>query len=310
MKRKFTLIELLVVIAIIAILAAILLPALQAARERAHSASCVSNLNNTTKAGLQYINDHRNRWPAPTATSSTSADSQTALSGQSLWPICLMKGKYIGNFCTKQAKTSKAMTEFERDPNGFLCPSIGFQPLVKGTTRYWTPQVYGTVQGNADRHVNGFWKFNDAKLAEVRVQTPNASNDSNYKVNSKVTSAPSNRIWFADSAYRDSDSKLLHSRAGFYANADGYYTRPHLYPVHGGRLNFATHDGHVDTSDPEGLQYFFVLRGSGVASGTTRSDAKWGTGYNYSTPVQVYLVDTESITSSSSILPSILDFTY
>ena len=307
MGKRFTLIELLVVIAIIAILAAILLPALQAARERAQATSCSSNLNGTAKAALNYLNDNRNLWPATTASTATAAASATAAGGQAMWPICMIKGKYMQDFSTKQ-DNKKRLTEFEKEPQGFLCPSIGFQRSVKNT-----PQVYGTVQVNSDRHTNGFWRFNHAKLGEIRVQNPRAWNDKNYKATSKSgQSSPSNRIWFADSAYKDNDAKVLHQRSGFYANLDGFYTsdnrgRPHLYPVHAGRLNFACHDGHVGASEPEGLKYYFIPRGSGVPE-TPTTEKPAGSGYNYSTPVQCYLADTENVTSKDSLEE--LDFTY
>jgi len=57
MRRGFTLIELLVVIAIIAILAAILFPVFARAREKARSASCLSNVKQIGLAILMYAQD-------------------------------------------------------------------------------------------------------------------------------------------------------------------------------------------------------------------------------------------------------------
>lgn len=59
----FTLIELLVVIAIIAILAAILFPVFAAARDRARSAGCLSNLHQIGLAFLQYCDDNQGTVP-------------------------------------------------------------------------------------------------------------------------------------------------------------------------------------------------------------------------------------------------------
>jgi len=66
-RRGFTLIELLVVIAIIAILAAILFPVFAQARDKARSASCVSNLKQIGTAITLYIQDYDEIMPGAPA---------------------------------------------------------------------------------------------------------------------------------------------------------------------------------------------------------------------------------------------------
>jgi prepilin-type N-terminal cleavage/methylation domain-containing protein/prepilin-type processing-associated H-X9-DG protein len=61
--RGFTLVELLVVIGIIALLISVLLPALNAARERARQSACGSNIRQLVTAALMYAQDNGGTFP-------------------------------------------------------------------------------------------------------------------------------------------------------------------------------------------------------------------------------------------------------
>jgi len=72
--RGFTLVELLVVIGIIALLISILLPALNAAKERANRVKCSSNLRQIGQGLLLYANDNKGIYPrTPANTGGTYA---------------------------------------------------------------------------------------------------------------------------------------------------------------------------------------------------------------------------------------------
>ena len=139
----FTLIELLIVIVIIAILAALLLPALNKAREKAHTAACLSNVRQIGIGYTMYANANKDYGPMTTAQGHLALewmDCSIISQNKTLW-----RERLAGLLCADGYLT----------PNVMRCPAFKDAVIEQGYTandRIFRPNEWNKtdkiVEGN------------------------------------------------------------------------------------------------------------------------------------------------------------------
>ncbi|MBR2372845.1 MAG: prepilin-type N-terminal cleavage/methylation domain-containing protein [Lentisphaeria bacterium] len=137
-NRVFTLIELLVVIAIIAILAAMLLPALQQARERGRSSTCLNNIKQFGFAINVYCDNNNDKLPTYSSNAPDSGGKKAYWSAFQGSALSGTLGTGSG-YCVGGVNVNSEYQERHRHP--LACPSM------RGTECTYTPNQFTPSYG-------------------------------------------------------------------------------------------------------------------------------------------------------------------
>jgi len=168
-RRIFTLIELLIVIAVIAILTGLLLPALQSAKRKVYTTSCVSSMKQIGQAIYLYIGDNDDYPPAPRE-----------------WANYMLNGNYIpkknstklyGTLAVFKIRHLMICPMFSSVTDSALWPADQ-APMEWSVTTYTPPVGYHDWDAEFDTYGWGFSPMNIViKLVAIKITEKRDFND-------------------------------------------------------------------------------------------------------------------------------------
>lgn len=233
-KTFFTLIELLVVIAIIAILAAILLPALNSARERGRSASCMNNLKQCGIAFGMYADENEGFNGIWTSGSGRTDPWFVRWAG-------LLAGEYKkANYMTMKQQLCPSIY-----PNDFSSsePTTSSVTMATGSARYLCYVGYG---------IN--WEY---LPEDCKTQLTIGAVTYYFSVTKRLKN-PSSTFMLIDSFEEGSN---IQNMAPIKKSNKAW-----AYPVHGKNANMLMGDGHVISATKEALEAEHSIKAEDISS--------------------------------------------